>query len=69
MANQYDALFSGVIGKDYEMLNLICPLAVKMSHLVGETLKNYAQTKNETLTVVGIRRRHRYYHFRAVKCL
>lgn len=54
MANQYDALFSGVIGENYEMLNLICPLAVKMSHLVGETLKNHAQTQNETLTVVEL---------------
>ena len=54
MANQYDALFSGVIGENYEMLNLICPLAVKMSHLVGDTLKNYAQNKNETLTVVEL---------------
>lgn len=54
MSNKYDALFSGVIGKDYDMLNLICPLATKMSHLVGETLKNYGETKNETLTVVEL---------------
>lgn len=54
MANQYDALFSGVIGENYEMLNLICPLAVKMSHLVGETLNNYAQNQNETLMVVEL---------------
>jgi tRNA (cmo5U34)-methyltransferase len=32
----YDAMFSGVIGRDYEMLKLICPLAVEMSRLVGE---------------------------------
>lgn len=54
MNNNYDAIFSGVIGENYEMLNLICPLAVKMSHLVGETLSNYAQTKKETLTVVEL---------------
>lgn len=54
MANNYDALFSGVIGKDYDMLNLICPLATKMSHLVGETLKNYATTKSDELTVVEL---------------
>jgi ubiquinone/menaquinone biosynthesis C-methylase UbiE len=54
MNNNYDALFSGVIGKDYDMLNLICPLATKMSHLVGETLKNYAATKSDDLTVVEL---------------
>lgn len=54
MTTRYDALFSGVIGQDYDMLNLICPLATKMSHLVGETLKNYVETKSETLTVVEL---------------
>ena len=54
MSNNYDALFSGVIGKDYDMLNLICPLATKMSHLVGETLKKYADTKTDELTVVEL---------------
>jgi ubiquinone/menaquinone biosynthesis C-methylase UbiE len=54
MSNQYDAMFSGVIGEDYEMLNLICPLATKMSHLVGETLKDYAATKTEKLSIVEL---------------
>lgn len=31
----YDAMFSGVIGKEYDMLRLICPLAAEMSQLVG----------------------------------
>lgn len=54
MTEKYDAMFSGVIGKDYDMLNLICPLATKMSHLVGETLKNYAASKTEKLNVVEL---------------
>lgn len=54
MSEKYDALFSGVIGQDYDMLNLICPLATKMSHLVGETLKNYAATKTEKLNVIEL---------------
>ncbi len=54
MTQKYDAMFSGVIGKDYDMLNLICPLATKMSHLVGETLKNYADSKTEKLNVVEL---------------
>jgi tRNA (cmo5U34)-methyltransferase len=54
MANNYDALFSGVIGENYDMLNLICPLATKMSHLVGETLKNYAATNSDELTVLEL---------------
>ena len=54
MTAKYDAMFSGVIGQDYDMLNLICPLATKMSHLVGETLKNYAASKTEKLNVVEL---------------
>lgn len=54
MSMKYDAMFSGVIGDDYDMLNLICPLATKMSHLVGETLRYYAETKPEKLTVVEL---------------
>ena len=34
----YDAMFSTVIGKEYEMLQLICPIAPIMSHLVGTTV-------------------------------
>jgi len=51
---EYNAMFSGVIGQDYDMLNLICPLAIKMSHLVGETLKNYAAPQTETLTIIEL---------------
>ncbi|MEQ1738475.1 MAG: methyltransferase domain-containing protein [Methyloglobulus sp.] len=40
----YDALFSGVIGQDYEMLKLICPLMTEMSRLVGETVRDYPAT-------------------------
>ena len=54
MSAKYDALFSGVIGQDYDMLNLICPLATKMSHLVGETLKDCTDTKTEKLNVVEL---------------
>ena len=32
---QLDAMFSGVIGQEYQTLKLICPLAAKMSQLVG----------------------------------
>lgn len=37
----YDALFSGVIGQEYEMLKLICPLMTEMSRLVGETVREF----------------------------
>jgi ubiquinone/menaquinone biosynthesis C-methylase UbiE len=54
MTEKYDAMFSGVIGQDYDMLNLICPLAIKMSILVGDTLKNFAATKTEKLNVLEL---------------
>ncbi len=49
----YDALFSGVIGQDYEMLKLICPLMTEMSRLVGESLQDYPANGN-VLTVVEL---------------
>ena len=39
---QLDAMFSGVIGQEYDTLKLICPIAAKMSRLVGETIAKYA---------------------------
>ncbi len=41
--SQYDDMFSGVIGQDYQTLNLICPLATKMSRLVGDKAAEYAE--------------------------
>ena len=51
--SQYDALFSGVIGQDYEMLKLICPLATEMSHLVGLTVAAYPAS-TQALNVVEL---------------
>jgi hypothetical protein len=31
----FDAMFSGVIGQDYQLLKIISPLAAEMSRLVG----------------------------------
>ena len=39
---QFDAMFSGVIGEQYDTLKLICPLAAKMSQLVGQGVEQYA---------------------------
>ncbi len=54
---QYEKMFSGVIGKDYDMLKLICPLSVEMSRLVGEAVEDYGrqhqQTIIETLEIGG----------------
>lgn len=52
--NAYDAIFSGSIGKDYHLLKLICPLATKMSQLVGMAVADYAKTHSSTLQVVEL---------------
>lgn len=52
--SQFDAMFSGVIGQDYELLNLICPLATKMSRLVGVAASAYAEQTTGTLNVVEL---------------
>jgi tRNA (cmo5U34)-methyltransferase len=49
----YDALFSGVIGQDYELLKLICPLMTTMSQLVGEGVRQYPVAM-DTLKVVEL---------------
>ena len=49
----YDAMFSTVIGKDYDLLKLICPAATEMSRLVGETVQAYPATP-ETLQVLEL---------------
>lgn len=50
----FDAMFSGVIGRDYQMLKLICPLAVEMSRLVGQEVGAYCAGKSSPQTVVEL---------------
>ncbi|MGJ0431297.1 class I SAM-dependent methyltransferase [Methylobacter sp.] len=52
--SQYDALFSGVIGQDYEMLNLISPLATEMSRLVGAAVAEYPVRSADKLKIVEL---------------
>ena len=52
--SQYDALFSGVIGQDYDTIKLICPIATEMSRLVGITASEYAVKTTDNLTVVEL---------------
>jgi tRNA (cmo5U34)-methyltransferase len=49
----YDALFAGVIGQDYEMLKLICPLMTEMSRLVGEAVRHYPASQDK-LSIVEL---------------
>ncbi len=37
----FDAMFSGVMGQEYQMLKLICPTATEMSRLVGVEVADY----------------------------
>ncbi|WKJ89506.1 class I SAM-dependent methyltransferase [Methylomonas montana] len=55
MANKaFDAMFSGVIGQEYQMLKLICPLATEMSRLVGVEVGTYCQAQQSPQTVVEL---------------
>jgi len=49
----YDTMFSGVIGEDYDMLNLICPLATEMSRLVGLAVSEYP-SNDQTINIVEL---------------
>lgn len=50
----FDAMFSGVIGQQYDMLKLICPLSIEMSQLVGIAVQEYSQQSPDTLSVVEL---------------
>lgn len=50
----YDAMFSGVIGQEYDLLNLICPFATEMSRLVGERVADIARDIPQPLQVVEL---------------
>ncbi|MGZ5532645.1 MAG: methyltransferase domain-containing protein, partial [Methylomonas sp.] len=50
----FDAMFSGLIGQDYQMLKLICPLATEMSRLVGEAVSDYCREKSDAARVVEL---------------
>ena len=51
---QLEAMFSGVIGQEYDTLKLICPLAARMSQLVGEETADYAAKQSTELTVLEL---------------
>ncbi|NOQ13680.1 MAG: methyltransferase domain-containing protein [Methyloprofundus sp.] len=52
---QLEAMFSGVIGQEYQTLKLICPLAAKMSQLVGEAIeKTLSNRPDQALSVLEL---------------
>ncbi len=46
MSTRTDAFFSGVIGREYDMLKRICPLAPEMSRLVGEAVAEFCRSRS-----------------------
>lgn len=50
----YDAMFSGVIGQEYDLLKLICPFATEMSRLVGTKLGELAATQAQSFQAVEL---------------
>jgi ubiquinone/menaquinone biosynthesis C-methylase UbiE len=53
-SKKFDAMFSGVIGQEYDTLKLICPLVVKMSQLVGQVVADYAVKQATKITVLEL---------------
>ena len=53
--SQYDAMFSGVIGQEYQTLKLICPLAAQMNNLVSIAVAEYANSHpDQALSVLEL---------------
>lgn len=53
-APPYDAMFSGLIGQDYDMLRELAPMSVTMSHLVGTTVEAFQHTQARPLSVLEL---------------
>jgi len=49
-----ESMFSGIIGQEYDLLKRICPLAAKMSHLVGESVSRFCQDKTTPLSALEL---------------
>ena len=54
LAAPYDAMFSGVIGKEYDFLKLICPAAPEMSRRVGVKLAELASQQSRPMRVLEL---------------
>ncbi len=52
--NVFDAMFAGIIGQEYRMLKLICPLAAEMSRLVGVEVGEICASKTEPVSLVEL---------------
>lgn len=52
--NRYDAMFSGIIGRDYDMLQKMSPLSAEMSKLVGIEVGKHCQNIEAPLEVVEL---------------
>lgn len=52
--NPFDAMFSGVIGREYDMLKLICPFAAEMSRLVGLEVADFCRGRAAAPDVVEL---------------
>lgn len=50
----FDAMFSGIIGREYEMLKQICPYAVEMSRMVGDRVADYCQPRTDTVEILEL---------------
>ena len=54
VAKPFDAMFSGIIGQDYQMLKLISPIASEMSRLVGVAVGEFCRFKTGAARVVEL---------------
>jgi len=52
--NNFDAMFSGIIGQEYQMLKQICPSATEMSRLVGEAVAKFCGQSTNVVRVVEL---------------
>ena len=52
--HDFDAMFSGIIGQEYDLLKLICPFAAEMSRLVGLEVAEHCRNMAEMPAVVEI---------------
>lgn len=52
--HSFDAMFSGIIGREYQMLKLICPFAAEMSRLVGIAVGDFCNRTQDAVSVLEL---------------
>jgi hypothetical protein len=50
----FDAMFSGIMGQDYQLLKQISPLSIEMSRLVGLAVAEFCRLQTSSVKILEL---------------